>query len=95
MRELPIPIPAESAAQAVELARIWAADGSQHVSLNTKLWEDPGAWGLMLVDLAHHIARAYEQVGSTSQAQALARIKEAFEAEWSAPTDEPTGHLEE
>jgi hypothetical protein len=48
----------------------------------------------MLVDLARHIASAYEQAGTVSRADALARIREAFDAEWSSPTDDPTGHQE-
>lgn len=95
MRELPVPPAAESAAQAIELARVWAADGAQHVTLETGVWADPGAWGLMLVDLARHVASAYEQAGTVSRADALARIREAFDAEWASPTDDPTGHMED
>ena len=45
----------------MEVARIWAAHGRQHVHIRTGLWEDPGAWGIMLVDLARHAANIYEQ----------------------------------
>jgi hypothetical protein len=88
MKELAVPAAVESATRAVELARVWAADGAQHVSLDVGLWPDPAAWGLMLVDLARHVSRAYEQTGTVTQADALARIKEAFDVEWSTPTDE-------
>ena len=95
MKELPVPPAVKTAAQAIELARVWAADGAQHVTLETGIWDDPGAWGLMLVDLARHIANAYEQAGTVSYADALARIREAFDAEWSSPTDNPPGHVTE
>ena len=88
MRELPVPPAAESAAEAIELARVWAADGAQHVTLETGLWDDPGAWGLMLVDLARHIASAYDRAGTVSRVDAMARIREAFDAEWSFSSDD-------
>ncbi len=92
-RQLPIPSDAASDDSAIELARIWAAGGKQHVALATGLWKDPAAWGMMLVDLAHHVARAYEQTAGITQEAALTRIREGFDAEWSAPTDTPSGKL--
>jgi hypothetical protein len=62
---LPIPEPALADPGARELLRVWAARGAQHVSIATGLWKDPGAWGIALVDLAPHIARAYELTGRT------------------------------
>jgi hypothetical protein len=62
--ELPIPPAALTDDRARELVRVWASGGSQHVSLATGLWSDPAACGIMLVDLARHLARAYEQSGS-------------------------------
>ena len=91
MRELPVPHAVTSATQAIEIARIWAADGAQHVSLETGFWKDPGAWGLMLVDLARHVATAYEQTGRGDRTKVLERIRTAFEAEWTFKTDEPRG----
>ena len=60
-QELLIPTAAAADPHAIELARIWASHGAQHVSLRADIWEDPGSWGFMLVDLARHIAIAYEQ----------------------------------
>ncbi|MEM7245001.1 MAG: DUF5076 domain-containing protein [Acidobacteriota bacterium] len=93
MRELPVPSVAESDPNARELARVWAAGGRQHVSLATGLWADPGAWGLLLVDLARHVARAHEQTEGQDASVVLNRIREALEAEWDAPTDEPSGSV--
>jgi len=73
---------------AVEVLRIWSApDGVQQLSLRTT-WSDPGAWGLLLVDIARHAARAYARDGIEEDV-ALARIHELFSAEWSDATDEP------
>jgi hypothetical protein len=46
----------------------------------------PGACGLMLVDLAKHVAAAYEAKGIGRDA-ALRSIRAAIDAEWSHPTD--------
>ena len=93
MKELPIPHSATTDPSARELARVWAAHGRQQVSLEVGLWNDPGAWGLLLVDLARHVAKAYEQKENRSAADVLVRIREAFDAEWSAPTDWPSGEV--
>ncbi len=91
--QLPIPDAAANAASAMEVLRVWVADGDQHVSLATGLWDDPAAWGLLLVDLARHVARSYEQGGGPNVDAALSRIREAFDAEWNSPTDEPQGGI--
>ena len=84
--ELPIPSAAERAEKAVEMARIWIVDGDQHVVISPNLWKDAAAWGLMLVDLAKHVASAYEAQGH-ERAAVLKKIHEAFEVEWESPTD--------
>ncbi len=83
----PPPIAAENS-DAVEVLRVWAApDSPQQVTLRTT-WQDPGAWGLMLVDVARHAANAYASEGR-NPAEVLTRIRELFDAEWSSPTDDP------
>ena len=90
--ELLIPPTAQRDRKALEIARIWAAEGDQHVSLRAGIWPDPACWGLMLVDLAQHVANAYAQEGR-GRDEVLQRIKEGFDAEWHAPTDEPQGQI--
>ena len=46
---------------ALELLRCWAAHEELHVTLSWDVWEDPADWGVLLVDLARHIASAFEQ----------------------------------
>jgi hypothetical protein len=75
------------------MLRVWAAGGKQHVSIATGLWDDPANWGIMLVDLAKHIANSYEQSGGMDQARVLKRLREGFDAEWGSPTDSPTGTI--
>jgi hypothetical protein len=94
-RQLPIPGPAADDARAIELLRVWVAGGRQHVSLATGLWSDPASWGILLVDLAKHIANAYEQANGMNRAAVLRRLREGFDAEWGSPTDEPAGKIGE
>jgi len=79
---------AQADPQAVEVLRVWAAPGNpQQLTLRTT-WRDAGAWGLLLVDVARHAAKAYGQEGQDPKI-VLARIRELFDAEWRSPTDEP------
>ena len=45
--ELQVPPAARKDRDAVELARIWIAEGNQHVTLRPEVWEDPANWGIM------------------------------------------------
>jgi Domain of unknown function (DUF5076) len=90
-RQLPIPPHAATDSKAIEILRVWAAAGQQHVSIDAGLWKDPGNWGVMLVDLARHIADAYKQSGKIEYLAALDRIRKGFDAEWDCPTDQPRG----
>ena len=85
VEQLPVPDEVYSAEQKAEMARIWVADGEQIVVISPRMWDDPGAWGLMLVDMAKHIAQAYQAKGYYPP-DALAKIKSAMEAEWEHPT---------
>jgi len=59
--ELIVPPQAKTDPNAVELVRVWAAHGKTHVSIAASAWEDPAAWGILLVDLARHAANFYSQ----------------------------------
>ncbi len=84
---LAVPPMSERDASAVEVLRVWAAPGSpQQLTLRTT-WKDPGAWGMLLVDVARHAAKAYEAEGLNPD-EVLDRIHEIWKAEWSQPTDE-------
>ena len=82
----PPPI-AETDPEAVEVLRVWASPSTcQQVTLRIT-WEEPATWGLMLVDVARHAARAYAREGLDYN-EVLERIKALFDAEWEDPTDE-------
>jgi hypothetical protein len=92
---LEIPATVKGDPNATEIARIWAAHGQQHVYLRSGLWKDAGNWGIMLVDLARHVANAYEQDERGDYFEVLARIRQLFDAEWDSPTDIAQGSLTE
>lgn len=72
-----------------EILRVWGGDNlPQQFSMITT-WEDPGAWGLLMVDIARHAAKAYGKSGNINEQEALNRIKQLFDAEWRKPTDVP------
>jgi hypothetical protein len=91
--ELIIPEAVNSDDGSFELLRVWVANKAQHVSLRTAVWKDPAAWGLMLADLAKHVANSYQQEEGLDRAKTLQRIKAAIDAELGSPTDEPSGHV--
>ena len=84
---LPVP-PNSGALDSVEVLRVWAQPGqAQQLTLNVT-WKDAGAWGLVLSDIARHVAKAYATTGLDEQ-QVFARIRQVFDLEMSHPTDEP------
>lgn len=74
---------------AFEILRVWGGQGLPQQCAIKIAWEDPAAWGLLLVDIARHAAKAYDHAGHVDEGEALARIREAFNAEWDSPTDVP------
>lgn len=91
--QLSIPDVANDDPDSFEILRVWVAHKRQHVSLRTGVWKDAAAWGLMLADLARHIANAYEQEEGRDRLETLQRIKAGFDAELGSPTDTPTGKI--
>jgi hypothetical protein len=95
-KQLEIPPAAAQDKASFEVLRVWVAEQGQHVSLRSGAWEDPFAWGIVLADLARHIALAHKlQPGKkpTDPAAFLERLLEGFQAEIENPTDEPEGEI--
>lgn len=92
---LPIPAAASRDPRSLEVLRVWIAGGEQHVALAFGMWEDPAAWGLLLADLARHIAEAHAQQDDQVDAEDfLEQIRAGLEAELDAPTDEVSGNIQ-
>ena len=83
--ELAPPSAATNDSRSFELARLWLAEGAPHVALRTGVWPDPAAWGIVLVDLARHIAVAYHQSSEITLADAFERILVGLRAELESP----------
>ena len=92
IKALTVPAGVSSDPEAFEIARVWVAHRAQHVSLKHDVWPDPAAWGILLADLARHVATAYAQAGRDLH-EACLRIREGFEAEMDSPTDTPKGRV--
>jgi Domain of unknown function (DUF5076) len=78
---LEIPEAAKTDAMSFELVRVWVANQQQYVALRTAVWKDPASRGIMLADLARHVAEAYQRQEGFDVDKTLARIKAGIDAE--------------
>jgi hypothetical protein len=85
-KEQPLPPDVMGREDAVEVLRAFVVDGGLSIAF-TRAFEEPDIWGLLLVDIARHAARAYARESAISEAEALARIIDMFQAEIARPTD--------
>jgi hypothetical protein len=92
-RELPVPDEASAASTAHELMRGWLIDNRLVCSLFPSAFEDPAVWGVLLADVANHVANALAECEGADRATVLAAIRRAFEVEMRSPTDEHTGRF--
>ena len=72
-----------------EILRAVIVDGALHVSLR-RAFDDPEAWGMLIADIARHIARIYAKESAMSEETVLERVRAIFEAEIEAPSDPGT-----
>ena len=56
-------------------------DNKQQFSISSLVWEDPAAWGIVLVDLAKFLAETYSKEHYMDANDAFARIFEGVRAE--------------
>lgn len=92
-RELELSEEVLSDPKAVELARVWAADGRQVAILNIGAFKDPAAWGIALADLARHASNGYREHAGIDSLDSLSRIRAAFDAELKSPTSDAPGRI--
>jgi len=97
MDSLGIPPAALRDTGALELARVWIAEQGLHCSLRVGLYADEGvsretaAWGIILADLAGHVADALSAGGLGARATLLDALVESFNEEAASPSSERTG----
>jgi Domain of unknown function (DUF5076) len=85
-KEQPLPPDVMDREDATEVLRAFVVDGGLSIAF-TRAFEEPDMWGLLLVDIARHAARAYAREAIMSEEEALARILDMFESEIARPTD--------
>jgi hypothetical protein len=97
MDALAIPPAALRDTDALELARVWIAERGLHCSLKVGLYAGDGvsretaAWGIILSDLAGHVADALSAEGMGSRADLLDALVESFNNEAAEPSSRRTG----
>jgi hypothetical protein len=70
----------------VEVLRAAIVDGGLHVSLR-RAFDEPDVWGVLIADIARHVARIYSTETAMSADEVLERVRAMFESEMDAPTD--------
>lgn len=86
-REQPLPPDVIDREDAVEVLRAFVVDGGLSIAF-TRAFEEPDMWGMLLVDIARHAARAFSRETDVSEEEALARIVDMFDAELARPSDD-------
>jgi hypothetical protein len=92
--ELQIPAAAKSDAKSFELMRAWIADSDLHVSLQLGGWEEPAPWGVVLADLARHVANFYVDKMGMDREEVKAILREEFLEELASGSDEAEGEID-
>ena len=85
-QEQPLPPDVMGRDDATEVLRAFVVDGGLSIAF-ARAFEEPDMWGLLLVDIARHAARAYARESDYTEEEALTRIVDMFEAEIAKPTD--------
>ena len=85
-KEQPLPPDVIGRDDATEVLRAFVIDGGLSIAF-TRAFEEPDMWGLLIVDIARHAARAYARESDFTEEEALTRIVDMFEAEIARPTD--------
>ncbi|OYU90437.1 MAG: DUF5076 domain-containing protein [Bradyrhizobiaceae bacterium PARB1] len=85
-KEQSLPPDVEGREDATEVLRAFVVDGGLSIAF-MRAFEDPEMWGMLLVDIARHAARAYGRESEFTEDEALRRIVDMFESEIARPTD--------
>jgi hypothetical protein len=100
-RPLMLPPAAEADMNAIEMARIWIAQGKLNCVLNVGHWlntsgiDERHAWGIVLADIARHASFALEDSMGGDPRENLKMILESFRAEIGHKTSDHMGEWPE
>ncbi|MBL8566754.1 MAG: DUF5076 domain-containing protein [Hyphomicrobiaceae bacterium] len=73
----------------VEIVRAAIVEGGLHISVR-RAFEDAQGWGMVLADIARHVARIHAMETGAPEALTLDRIRNMLDAELDSPTDPGT-----
>jgi hypothetical protein len=85
-QQQPLPPDVMEREDAVEVLRAFVLDGGLSIAF-MRAFEEPDMWGILLVDIARHAARAYARESNFTEEEAMDRIVDMFEAEVARSTD--------
>ena len=91
LRTLLIPPKIGQSPEAFEILRVWLARTGPHFSVLPDVWEDPAAWGLLLADVARHVANGLSGGNTSKRDAVLSRIRNGIDAELAHPTTDTPG----
>ncbi len=86
-------IPSEVTPAAKEVLRAWIVDGGLVCSLLPTAWDKSATWGILLADVARHVADGVHGATGSSKEDTLREIWQLFNSELGYPTDVPTGRF--
>jgi hypothetical protein len=99
-KSLPVPDAAQRDPKSVEMVRTWIAEGDLFVVLNIGFWESASngidereAWGMLMADMARHIANAHETEYGRNPHETLEIVRKSFEREIVRPTSSQSGQF--
>jgi len=92
-RQLPAPPGIAGDDDAREMIRAWVAHQGLHCALNLGEWGDREAigWGVLLSDVARHVANAMHEQSGVAPEEVLEQIREVFNDELDEPTEDASG----
>lgn len=97
LAQMPVPEAALRDAEAVEMLRVWIAERGLHCSIKVGMYrdgtnvEEERAWGIILADIARHVAQALRKSYDTDEEYVLKFIKNSFMNELNEPTSKVSG----
>ena len=86
--ELEVPPAARLDAKSFELMRVWIAESDMHVNLQLGGWQEPEPWGVVLADLAQHVADFYAEKRAMDRADVLDVLRTEFLRELAGAEEE-------
>ncbi|TCR85407.1 DUF5076 domain-containing protein [Rhizobium sp. BK376] len=78
MKTLNVPNEVLEMEDADEIVRVWIGEGDSVVTLHDLFGDDLGAWGMVIADIAVHIARMRSLNGAISEIETLKAIEQGY-----------------